>query len=59
MSQSRGAPWFPVKMIHQLVARRATPIRKLYTLNDRVCQHINDESAEASFSKMVVTPFCG
>jgi len=26
---SRGAPWFPITLIHQLVAPGATPIRKL------------------------------
>jgi len=26
---SRGAPWLPVTLIHQLVAHQATPIRKL------------------------------
>jgi len=65
-SQSRAAPWFPIQMIYPLVAwvgrmdqDPTTPIRKLSTLNDRVCQQRNDERASASFSKMVVTPFCG
>jgi len=34
-SQSRGAPWFPVRMIHPLVARyhnTLTPMRKLFPL---------------------------
>src|SRR6266536_6156736 len=38
--QSRGAPWFPITMIHPLVAWRQgamTPFRKLYNLSDRVC----------------------
>jgi hypothetical protein len=36
-SSSRGAPWLPVTMIYQLVTPCAIPIRKLYTLSDRVC----------------------
>ena len=34
---SRGAPWLPVRMIHPRVTPCAIPIRKLYTLSDRVC----------------------
>ena len=66
MSQCRGAPWFPIQMIYQLVAwvgpmdqDPMTPIRKLYNLSDRVCPQKNDERASASFSKTVVTLFCG
>ena len=39
--QSRGAPWFPVWMIHPLVvgALRHDPVyaKRLFLLSDRVC----------------------
>jgi hypothetical protein len=60
MSQSRGAPWFPVRMIHPLVAWRLgakTPIRKLFPLSDRVCPLTDDESWTASFLRIGATPF--
>ena len=59
MVASRGAPWFPIKMMCQLVAYYTTPIRKLYNPSDRVCQQMNDEGSLASFSKKSHDAFLG
>ena len=34
-------------------------IRELFNPSDHVCQQMNDERASVSFSKTIVTPFCG
>ena len=48
---SRGAPWFPITMIYQLVTPSAIPIRKLYNLSDRVCPRQMTKARRRRFRK--------
>ena len=50
-SDSRGAPWFPITMIYQLVTPCAIPIRKLYHLSDQVCPRPMPKTRRRRFRK--------